>query len=378
MIYLDYASTTPMSDKALEVYTEAARHYFGNPRSSHDIGTTASQLLEASRRKTAELFNGSEEGVYFTGGGSEANDLAIRSLVKASKKGNHLITTSTEHSSVLNTFKTLEEEGYRVTYLPVNEYGEVEMKTLKGSLTPETALVSIAHANSEIGAVQKLKEIGQLLAEHNILFHSDCVQTFGKLPLDVRENNLSSISVSGHKIYGPKGVGVCYIAPHVSWGQVIPGTTHENGFRPGTVNVPGIAAFVTAAEDAVANMCKERNRYAELRKKFASEVCKHDRIVIEGHQERALPHIIGLRVKGIEGQYIMLECNRHGFAVSTGSACSIGQQSPSKTLLAIGRDQDEARELVRITFGKFTTEEDVEKTNRFFTQLMQNFEKAKV
>ncbi|MCP8615969.1 IscS subfamily cysteine desulfurase [Salirhabdus salicampi] len=359
MIYLDYAATSPMSDQSLQAYTEVATKYYGNSSSSHDIGTTANQLLEAARAKIARLLNGAKDGVYFTSGGSEGNFYAITSLVHAHKhKGKHLITTKTEHTSVYNTFRKLELNGFDVTFLDVNEYGEVDPGRLEKEIREDTILVSIAHVNHEIGTIQPIKEIVEILSKRNILFHSDCVQSFTKTHLDIENYHLSSITVSSHKVYGPKGVGACYIDPKVNWKPMIDGTTHEKGFRPGTVDVPGITAFTIAAEESMKSLARDMKKYQSLKKLFLQEVSTYNGIHIEGNY-RSIPQIIGFRVKGFEGQHVMLQYNRNNIAVSTGSACSVGQQSPSKTLLAIGRTPDESRELVRISFGRQTLKYEI-------------------
>ncbi len=375
MIYLDYAATTPISEQSLQMYCEISKHYYGNPSSLHDIGSSANQILEASRMELAKCFNGDGRGVYFTGGGSDANALAIRSLVKAhDHKGKHLITSSIEHSSVINTFKELESVGYAVSYLPVDEYGKISIDHLANAITPETILVSIAHVNGEIGTIQPIEEIGSILHEKGIIFHSDCVQSFGKILLDVKKAHIDSISISSHKIYGPKGVGACYIAPHVRWLSTIPNTTHEQGFRPGTVNVPGIAALVTAAHEMKTMKEEETVRIEELRKLFISQLkAFNGRVVVEGHPLERLPHIVGLRIKGMEGQYTMLECNRGGIAISTGSACQVGMQKPSKTILAIGKTEQEAMEFIRISMGRFTTDTDIKKTIQTFMKIFHDY-----
>jgi cysteine desulfurase len=361
MIYLDYAATTPMSEKAIDVYTKAAREFFGNASSLHDIGNQSNRLLETARTELATLIHGEKNGIYFTSGGSEANDLAIRSLVKANNnKGKHLITTQGEHSSILNTFELLENEGYQVSYTPLNQYGEVLVSELEKLVTDKTILVSIGHASADIGTIQPLEVIGEVLAEKNILFHSDCVQTFGKIPVDVQKTKLTSISVSSHKIYGPKGIGASYISPEVSWRRVIPNVTHENGFRPGTVNIPAIAAFVTAASDIHHKMEQNQNKFLDLREQLLSCIMKKNQVILEGHPTNVLPHHVALRFPGIEGQYMMLECNRAGIAISTGSACQAGLDTPSKTLLATGKSEDEARELIRMTFGCDTMKRDID------------------
>lgn len=375
MIYLDYAATTPISDKALDMYNQVSKNYFGNPNSLHDIGTTAADILNTCREELASLFHGEARGVYFTSGGSDSNYLAIQSLVKGyTHNGKHIITTEVEHSSVSNTFKYLEEAGYVTTYLPVNEYGQVAIEDVKNAVRDDTILVSICHANSEIGTIQPIEEIGAFLYEQKIIFHSDCVQSFGKIPLDIKKAKLDSISISSHKIYGPKGVGASFISPTVAWKGLIPQTTHEKGFRPGTVNVPGIAAFVTAAQEIHATMGSEAKRYRGLSEKLVIEIKDvFPAIVVEGHPLHRLPHHLGLRIPGMEGQYALLELNRQGIAISTGTACQLGQQNPSKTLLAIGRSKQEAYEFIRITLGHLTTEKDIEETIQAFYKILENY-----
>lgn len=362
MIYLDYAATTPMSEEALAVYTEAAKVYFGNSSSLHDIGSDAARLLDLCRKQLTGLINGDERGIYFTSGGTESNILAVRSIIQAHRhKGNHLITTATEHASLHHLFQQLETEGYEVTYLSVDRFGCIDIGELEQAITPNTIFASIHHANSEIGTVQPIQEIGKLLRKNGVIFHSDCVQTFGKIQVDVQAMCIDSLSISAHKIYGPKGVGAVYIDPRVKWTPCFLDATHESGFRPGTVNVPGIAAFITAAEQICNSLMNEQTRLEELRQYFLSQVTeKQLPITIEGHPKAHLPNIIGLSVYGIEGQYTMLECNRYGIAISTGSACQVGKQAPSRTMIAIGKETEEAKQFVRISLGKPTTKEQLD------------------
>ncbi|PFN27320.1 IscS subfamily cysteine desulfurase [Bacillus cereus] len=362
MIYLDYAATTPMSKEALQTYVKAASQYFGNEQSLHDIGGTASSLLQVCRKTFAEMIGGKEQGIFFTSGGSESNYLAIQSLLNA-RSGKHIVTTPMEHASIRSYFQSLKTKGYTITEIPVNKGGLIDLIDLEAAITEDTVLASIQHGNSEIGTVQNIAEIGALLKKHNVLFHTDCVQTFGKLPIHVFEMGIDSLSVSAHKIYGPKGVGACYINPQVRWEQIFPGTSHEKGFRPGTVNVPGIASFVTASENILKNQQAESLRFKELRSYFLERLQALPlEIEVEGHSTSCLPHIIGVTIKGIEGQYTMLECNRRGIAISTGSACQVGKQEPSKTMLAIGKTYEEAKQYVRFSFGQQTTKDQIDTT----------------
>jgi cysteine desulfurase len=374
MIYLDYAATTPIREEALHIFNEASLKYFGNPSSLHDIGSESNQLLEMCRKDLADKINAEADGIYFTSGGSESNILAIRSLVSAHKnKGNHLITTATEHSSVFHLFKQLETEGFTVSYLSVDKYGQIKLDELKEVITKNTILASIHHANSEIGTIQPIEQIGKLLRDNGVIFHSDCVQTFGKIPIDVKSACIDSLSISSHKIYGPKGVGACYINPSIIWKMQLPNTSHEKGFRPGTVNVPGIAAFTTAAGLICNEMEGNTKKNVSLRGKFLDGLqgINHN-ITVEGHLVNQLPHIIGLSIEGTQGQYIMLECNRYGIAISTGSACQVGQQSPSKTMLAIGKSHDEAKQLIRLSLGKSTDASHIDKVIEVLKTITKN------
>ncbi|WP_026672462.1 IscS subfamily cysteine desulfurase [Alkalihalobacterium bogoriense] len=373
MIYLDYSATTPMSEHALQVYTKVAKDYFGNANSLHDYGETSNQLVTSSRSEIASLINGEPRGIYFTSGGSESNYLSLLSLISHAKEGkNHLITTQIEHPSVLNTFQLLEKQGFSISYVPVNEYGQVHLSDLKKLVNEKTILVSIGHANAELGTIQNIVEIGNFLFEKNILFHSDCVQSFGKINIDVKQAKLTCITMSAHKIYGPKGVGSVYIDPSLHWKPVVPNGTHESGFRQGTLNVPGIAAFAVATRDRKRIMGEEARRLKELQQKFLAEMNSKN-IILEGHPTLRLPHHLALRIKGIEGQYVMLECNRRGIAISTGSACKVGETAPANSMVATGKSQEEAYEFIRLTMGQSTTEAEIVKTVAALHDIIQQF-----
>jgi cysteine desulfurase len=362
MIYFDYAATCPLDEEAAEAYVKAATAYFGNSSSLHDIGSQAKSLLEGCREELATLLDVPKEGIYFTSGGSESNYLAIHSLLSAKKKkGKHIITGMAEHSSIHGTFDKIKEQGYEVTYLPLHENGQISVQELKESVREDTVLVSIQYVNSEIGSIQPIEEIGKICVENDILFHSDCVQAFGKVNLQPAAQFINSFSISAHKIYGPKGVGAVFIDPLLNWQPYYQHVTHENGFRPGTVNVPGIAAMLTAAEKIDKNRKmnlmhnkKLRKRFTEILDPFSDQI-----ILYNGAEESQLPSIIGMRLKGKEGQWVMLECNRSGFAISTGSACQSGLKLPSKTMKALRIPDKEAKEFIRISFGKDTKENEV-------------------
>lgn len=376
MIYLDYAATAPMSDEALEVFTIASKKFYGNAASLHDVGSAAENMLEMCRKELGALINGDETGIYFTSSASEANELAILSLVEGNKhKGKHLITTEAEHSSVFNIFKYLEQTGYEVTYLAINLLGEIDLDILRRSIREDTILVSIQHGNSEIGAVQDIAEIGEILANAGVIFHADCVQTFGKIPLDVVALKIDSLSVSSHKVYGPKGIGACYINPNVHWERQIKKITQEMGFRAGTVDVPSIMSFTHAAKQIVGEMRPLKEKYTGLRAYFLEKLAL-EKLPIEliGSEQSELPSIVALSFSNMQGQYIMLEYNRYNIAVSTGSACQVNQLEPSRTMTSMGKNPDEAKQLIRMSFGMETTVGEIERTIAVTKRIMADLQ----
>ncbi|TDL30637.1 aminotransferase class V-fold PLP-dependent enzyme [Jeotgalibacillus sp. S-D1] len=354
MIYLDYAATAPMKEEAIQTYIEAVRRYPGNPSSLHDSGSEAEDLFEQCKEKLADLLHGDKKGIYFTSGGSESNDLAIRSIAKGNaERGRHIITTKLEHPSVLSAFAALEEDGFQVTYLPVDEHGLVSLSSIENSLSEQTILVALQHVNHEIGTTQAIKDIGLFLKSRGIILHCDCVQSFGKLPIDVKELNIDSLSISSHKVGGPKGVGAVYINPSIHWKSVYHHATHQKGFRPGTINVPGIASFITAASISIDEMDKYHSHYVSLKEHWSNLIRPYSSsLKIEGMCQ--LPSIIGMTSNCFQGQFLMLECNRRQLAVSVGSACHIGQQNPATTITAIGKSIDEANRFIRISLGPNT------------------------
>lgn len=363
MIYLDYAATTPIDEEALEVFSQASRKFFGNASSLHDIGSEAARLLDMSRQQLAEMLNIKKEGIIFTSGGSESNMLAIDTFI-ASKSSwqNHLIVSRTEHASLANFVEKLEHDGFEVTYLRHLEDGRVDIEHLQESMSERTCLVIVQHVNSEIGVIQPIEQISEIVRKHQAFFHVDCVQSFAKLPLGKIAASCDGLSVSSHKVYGPKGTGAVIFPAIHQLKASVPNITHEYGFRPGTVDVPGIASFVTAAKKLGDIMEDERKRISALRTQLIQRLTerKIDFQIIEAKYDQ-LPHILALTFAGLQGQYIMLELNQKGFAVSTGSACQIGKQDPSKTMMAIGKSEDEAHQFVRFSFGKNTTADDIHK-----------------
>nr|WP_306345200.1 IscS subfamily cysteine desulfurase [Lederbergia ruris] len=338
---------------------QTATEFFGNTSSLHDTGNQAQQLLETCRKEFAQMLGVQTEGIYFTGGGSEGNFLAIHALLSSPlKKGKHIITSIAEHASIHSTLEKCKQDGYEVTALPYDQDGHINVEKLKDAIREETVLITIQHGNAEIGTIQPIIEISKLCREKDILLHSDCVQTFGKLDMQEIAQSVDSLAISGHKFYGPKGVGAVYVHPRLHWHPFYPNTTHEKGFRPGTVNVPGIAAMTLAAQKAIANFEEQQEHLIKLHDLFLRTI--KDKATQMKVYPSDLPSIIGLRIKGIEGQLAMLECNRKGYAISTGSACQVGSQAPAKTMTALGVTGKAAKEFIRISFGKNTKVEDVQ------------------
>ncbi|WP_121611562.1 IscS subfamily cysteine desulfurase [Mesobacillus foraminis] len=371
MKYFDYAATCPLDQEAAELYVKAATDYYGNSQSLHDIGSSSAELLKTCRRTMASILDVEPTGVFFTSGGSESNFLAIHALLSAKRKsGRHIVTGMAEHSSITNVMKKLEEDGYEVTYLPLNSNGLIETRLLEEALREDTVLVSIQHGNPEIGTLQPLNEIGSICRDREILFHSDCVQTFGKTRIKEAASMVDALSLSGHKIYGPKGTGAAYVNPRIGWKPFIPGTSHESGFRPGTVNVPAILALTAAAQKAETVLCEAMEQHLVLRKLFMKGLSPlKSQVTIYGTDEKQqLSGIIGMRIHGLEGQWVMLECNRQGYAISTGSACHTGLLAPSKTMAAMGIEGKQAKEFFRISFGRQTQKEDVSGLSAFLAK----------
>jgi cysteine desulfurase len=376
MKYFDYAASSPLDKDAAAIYVKMATEVFGNSSSLHDMGGQSSQLLENCRETFARLLGVQSKGLFFTSGGSESNFLAIEALLTSVKKpGKHIITTMAEHSSIHSTLKRLEGEGYEITLLPLSPSGVLNTEEFKSALREDTVLVTIQHTNSEIGTIQPIEEISKICQQQQIHVHCDFVQGLGKSDSSQLAKLVSSFSFSSHKFYGPKGVGGVYIQPSIRWTSFYPGTSHESGLRPGTVNLPAIVAMTVAAEKAIEKRTETVNRFTSLRESFLKVLEPiADQLTVHGSTgEEQYPGIVGISIEGIEGQWLMLECNRLGFAISTGSACSAGLQSPSKTMQAIGLVGKTAKEFVRISFGNMTTIEDVEKLGNSIVSITHAF-----
>ncbi|MEG9296964.1 IscS subfamily cysteine desulfurase [Mangrovibacillus sp. Mu-81] len=362
MLYFDYAATTPVDPECLKIYAKVSEDYWGNASSLHDTGGKAQLLLENCRKRLGGVLGVPAQGISFTSGGTEGNHLALLSLAFSyEKKGRHVIISGAEHSSLHSAAAFLEREGFLITMIPYTSEGLIDLDALEEAITDQTTVVSVSHANGEIGSIQPLLDIKKLLHGKDILFHSDMVQSFGKLDSKQAASIVDSLTISSHKIYGPKGVGAVYFHPSSDIRPYMPHQTHEHGFRGGTVNLPGIAGLTTAALKT--NPLDEYDHFTGLRNHFFKVLGSSSETpftVYGAPEARQLPHIIGMRIDGVEGQWLMLECNRRGIHLSTGSACQSGKHSISKTLDAMGLGEREGKEFIRISLGRDTTRGQIE------------------
>ena len=368
-IYLDNAATTPMDPRVIEEVIKHFKETYGNSSSLHSVGQKAGQILLKSRETIASLINANRDDIFFTSSGTEADNIAILGVTSKNKeRGNHIITSSIEHHAVENPYKQLEKRGFEVIFLPVDQFGLIATKDLENAITDKTILISIMFANNEIGTIESVKEIGAIAKKHDVIFHTDAVQAFGKVPIDVDDMNIDLLSASAHKLYGPKGVGMLYIrnkGVRKGWGKFIEpimyGGGHERDMRPSTVNVPGIAGFAKAAELAKEEMDEESLRQIKLRDKIIKWVTENiEDTYLNGHPTKRLPNNVNLGFRYIEGESIVLDLDMEGIATSTGSACSSQSLEPSHVLTAIGLKAEEAHGSLRVSMGRFTTEEDVD------------------
>jgi len=360
MIYLDNAATTPVRKEVLEEMTPYFSKKYGNASSLHSLGREANKALQEARVRVADVINAMPEEIYFTSGGSEADNLAIKGIAFANKdKGNHIIVSSIEHDAVLNTCKFLAGNGFEVTYLPVDKYGFVNCEDVERAVTKKTILISVMHANNEIGTIEPIANIGSLAQEKGVYFHTDAVQSFGKIPIDVEKMGIDLLSTSSHKVYGPKGVGALYVKKGIEIQPLIHGGGHENGLRSGTENVAGIAGFGKAAELAENERAIEAGREIKLRDKLIKGALKIKNSYLNGHPTIRLPNNTNFSFKFIEGEGLILDLDSYGIAASTGSACSSKTLEPSHVLLAIGLRHEEAHGSLRLTLGRETTDKDI-------------------
>ena len=355
-IYLDNAATTKTAQEVVDAMLPYFTENYGNPSSIYDLGTKSKEAITKGREQIAEVLGAKSEEIYFTAGGSEADNWALKATFEAYKnKGNHIITTKIEHHAILHTCEYLEKRGAKITYLDVDENGVVDLDQLQKAITPETILISVMFANNEIGTIQPIKEIGMIAKEHNILFHTDAVQAFGQVPINVDELNIDMLSSSGHKINGPKGIGFLYIRKGVKIRSFVHGGAQERKRRAGTENVPGIVGYGVAA--------KRAKKEIELRDYFIGRILNEIPYVrLNGDPKRRLPNNINVSFQFVEGESLLIMLDMKGIAASSGSACTSGSLDPSHVLLAIGLPHEIAHGSLRMTISDETTKEDLDYT----------------
>ncbi len=361
-IYMDYQATTPLDERVLKEMLPYFTYKFGNPHSrSHSFGWEAEEAIEKAREDIAKVINASEKEIIFTSGATESNNLAIKGVARFYKdRKNHIITAQTEHKCVLDTCRHLEEEGFKITYLPVEQNGLINLTALKEAITDETVLVSIMAVNNEIGVIQPLEEIGKICRERGVFFHSDAAQAFGKIPLDVLKQNIDLMSISGHKIYGPKGIGALFVGrkPRVRIEAIINGGGQERGMRAGTLPTPLIVGFGAAARIAMQEMQEDELRIRKLSNKFLGEIMKIPEVFVNGDMEKRIPGNINISFSCIEGESMIGAIK--DLAVSSGSACTSASLESSYVLRALGVDEELAHTSIRFGIGRFTTEKEID------------------
>jgi cysteine desulfurase len=374
-IYLDNHATTPLDPRVLDAMLPYFKEVFGNAASrNHSFGWEAEEAVEKARKQVASLIGATAKEIVFTSGATESNNLAIKGVAQMyAERGNHIITAASEHKAVLDTCKHLEKDGYRVTYLPLQQNGLIDLDMLKESFTDKTILVSIMYANNEIGVVQPIREIGKLCKERGVLFHTDAVQATGKVPVNVIADNIDLASISGHKFYGPKGVGALYVrrkSPRVQLTAQMDGGQHERGMRSGTLNVPGIVGLGAAAEIAQREMPEETVRLKAMRDSLKDQIFGElDEVFINGSWEHRLPHNLNISFAYVEGESMLMGIN--DIAVSSGSACTSATLEPSYVLKALGLGDDLAHSSIRFGVGRFNTQEEIDYTAKRVVEVVK-------
>jgi len=361
-IYMDYSATTPCDSVVVKAMLPYFSDKFGNASTLYSFGKEARAAIEQSREKVANAIGANTEEIVFTSSGTESNNTVLKGIAYMNEdKGDHIITTSIEHHSVVEPCKFLEKQGFKLTYLPVDKYGLVDPEDIKKAITPKTLLVSIIYGNNEIGTIQPIKEIGKIVKESGIYFHTDAVQALGHIPVNVNISGIDFLSASAHKFYGPKGIGILYIRKGSKITPLMHGGGQEKKKRASTENVPAIVGLGIAVEIAIKSMDDEMNRIKVLRDKFVSGVLNNiENVKLNGHPTDRLPNNVNFSIKGIEGEAIILRLDMEGISASTGSACSSYRLEPSHVLLAIGVQRDLAQGSIRFSLGKYTKDEDID------------------
>lgn len=361
-IYMDNSATTPLKKEVLDEMMPYLTENYGNPSSVYSLGSKAKVAVEKAREQVAHAIGADKKEVFFTSGGSEADNWAIRGIAyKYKDKGNHIITSKIEHHAVLHTYQYLEKQGFQVTYLDVDEDGLIDLSDLKNAITDKTILISIMFANNEIGTIQPIKEIGKIAKEKNVYFHTDAVQAIGSIEIDVNDLNVDLLSLSAHKFYGPKGVGALYVKRGIKLDSIISGGGQERGKRAGTENVSGLVGLGKAIELATENIEENNQKLIKLRDRLIEKIESNiDHVRLNGHRTKRLPGNVNVCFEYIEGESLLLSLDMVGVAGSSGSACTSGSLDPSHVLLAIGLPHGIAHGSLRLSLGLFNTEEEID------------------
>ncbi len=362
VIYADNAATTAMSDKAIGAMLPYLKEVYGNPSSLYSAGQVAKEALEEARAKIAKYLNAEPREIYFTSGGSEADNQALRSLaLNGERKGKkHIISTAFEHHAVLHVLKKLEKEGFEVTYLDVHENGLVTAEQVEKAIRPDTAFVTVMYANNEVGTIQPVREIGEVCKKFNVPFHTDAVQAVGHIPVDVKADNIDLLSLSAHKFHGPKGAGALYCRRGIPLVTLIEGGAQERGRRAGTENVGGIVSMSAALGEACENMSANTEKLIKLRDKLIDGLTKIPHSKLNGDRNERLPSNVNISFEGVEGESLILDLNQRGICVSSGSACTTASLEPSHVLLALGLPHEVAHGSLRLSLSEYNTEEEID------------------
>ena len=362
ILYFDNSATTKVKKEVLEEMIPYFSEKYGNASSSYSLGRNNKKAIEEARKKVADLIGAKPKEIYFTGSGSESDNTAIKGFAYANRrKGNHIITSKIEHPAILESCKTLEKQGFRVTYLNVDKYGFIDLNELRKSINKETILISIMFANNEIGTIEPIEEIGKIAKANNITFHTDAVQAVGNVPIDVEKYKIDALSMSGHKFYGPKGIGALYVKDGQEFNRYIDGGHQEKNKRAGTENVPAIVGIGKAAELASENLDEHKKYLEEIRDYYIEKLENSmTEIKLNGPKKNRLPGNANFSFKGIDGNAILYDLDLKGICVSTGSACSSGDEAPSHVLTSIGVDKEWINGSIRTTFGEDNTKEDID------------------
>ncbi len=379
-IYMDYAATTPVDKDVLKEMLPYFDNIFGNTSSIHNFGRAAFNAAENAREQVAKILNSEADEIIFTSGGTESDNLAIKGVAynnkdKRDTKGAHIITSVIEHPAVLEVCKHLEKQGFNIEYLPVDKFGLIKLEDLINTISKNTFLITIMYANNEIGTIEPIEEIGKISKKHDIIFHTDAVQAIGKIPIDVNKLNIDLLSISSHKIYGPKGTGALFVRKGINLIPLAHGGGHEKGFRSSTLNTPGIVGLGKACEIVIKRMQKDNKHLKFLRDLLIKEILKIEESYLNGHPEKRLVNNAHFRFTAIEGESLNLMLDDKGIAGSTGSACSSKKLEASHVLLALGLDPEEAFGSLRLSLGKYNTQEEVEYVIDTIPEIVQNLRK---